>query len=116
MYTDHRPMQQPQGLQNSNSRQQYLSMVQSKIDSHKQYPMAARRRNIQGKVGVRFVIRGDGGVHSIQITQSSGQSLLDDAAKRAVSSAAPFSRPPAQDFAGDIPFIPLELTIVFTLN
>jgi protein TonB len=88
-------------------------MVQSKIDSHKQYPMAARRRNIQGQVGVRFILRGDGSVHSIQITQSSGQSLLDDAAQRAVASAAPFERPPAQDFAGDTP---LEITIVFTLN
>jgi TonB family protein len=47
-------------------------------------------------VGVTFTIQPDGSVTGIRVTQSSGVSLLDLAAQRAIQNAAPFGPLPRE--------------------
>ncbi len=57
------------------------------------YPERARSLGLHGDVLLTVVLNLDGSVKSIEVIHSSGQKLLDDAAKRIVRLAAPF--PPA---------------------
>ncbi len=54
------------------------------------------RTDFTQPVGVTFTILPDGSVSNAEVTQSSGASLLDTAAKRAVLLAAPFSPLPKE--------------------
>ena len=66
----------------------YMAGVQRKIWT---IWMQQVKNDFQQQVSVMFTILADGSVTNIQITQSSGVSLLDNAAQRAVMTAAPFS-------------------------
>jgi len=55
------------------------------------YPDEARRRNLSGGLLLSVGIKSDGSLHSVQVRNSSGQSVLDDAAVRIVRLAAPFA-------------------------
>lgn len=57
------------------------------------YPEEARRRGLHGNVLLTVVLNLDGSIKSIDVIQSSGYRILDDAAQRIVRLAAPF--PPA---------------------
>jgi periplasmic protein TonB len=58
------------------------------------YPEKAREGNLQGSLVLTVAIRRDGSVEKIEIIQSSGEQLLDDAAVRIVEIAAPFDVTP----------------------
>jgi protein TonB len=75
--------------------QAYLAAIRARIAAAKRYPMMAERRRIEGEVVVSFRLSFDG--HLLgepEVTGSSGSSLLDGAAVRAVKRAAPFPRFP----------------------
>jgi len=91
----------------------YFEIVRLKIESHKRYPGAAKTRQIEGRVTVRFVIEPDGRISSSKVVESSQHRALDQAALSAVKEAAPFPRPPKNLFNGPIP---LEITIMFELT
>jgi len=91
----------------------YLEMVRLRIESHKRYPGAAKTRQIEGQVTVRFVIEPDGHISSLKIAKSTRYRALDQAALNAVKEASPFPRPPRDLFKGPIP---LEITIIFELT
>jgi protein TonB len=55
------------------------------------YPDAARRQHLSGKLIVQVAIQPDGSVKEIAIRQPSGHKILDDAAVRIVKLAAPFA-------------------------
>ena len=75
--------------------QAYLAAIRTRIAAAKRYPMMAERRRIQGEVIVSFRISYDGLLlDAPTVTESSGSSLLDGAAVRAVKRAAPFPRFP----------------------
>jgi protein TonB len=88
-------------------------MVRLRIERHKEYPDIARVRDMEGSVTLRFVITAQGGVKGAEVVKSSRHTLLDTAALRAVTDAAPFPEPPPRLFEGEIP---LELTIIFELS
>ncbi|MFH1981211.1 MAG: energy transducer TonB [Pseudomonadota bacterium] len=90
----------------------YFDMVRWRVESHKAYPAAAKRRQIQGRVVVRFVIAPDGSIGAVAVVAPSRYRFLDEAAVAAVTSAAPFPRPPAHLFSGPLP---LEIGVVFEL-
>lgn len=90
----------------------YFEMVRLRIESHKRYPGAAKTRQIEGQVTVRFVIKPDGHISSLKIVKGARHRALDQAALRAVKEASPFPRPPMNLFKGSIP---LEITIIFEL-
>jgi protein TonB len=55
------------------------------------YPMEVRRRKLVGNLIMTVGISQDGSIESIEITKSSGLQELDDAARRIVRLAAPYS-------------------------
>lgn len=55
------------------------------------YPMEVRRRKLVGNLLMTVGIRQDGSIESIEIAKSSGFQELDDAARRIVRLAAPYS-------------------------
>ena len=91
----------------------YFEMVRLKIESHKRYPNAAKTRQIEGRVTVRFVIESNGRISSLKIVKSTRHRALDQAALNAVKKASPFPRPPKNLFKRSIP---LEITIMFELT
>lgn len=54
------------------------------------YPDEARQRNLTGQLVMTVAVRRDGSVERIDVVQSSGYPLLDDAAQRTVRLAEPF--------------------------
>lgn len=63
---------------------------------NRHYPQAARQRRLQGEVRLLVAINPGGDIREIRTLQSSGQVLLDEAARRSVRMAAPF-RPFTRD-------------------
>jgi len=60
------------------------------------FPDEARRKNLNGSLTLSVGIRFDGAVYSIKVEKSSGSAVLDDAAKRIVRLAAPYSSFPEE--------------------
>ncbi|MDH4100434.1 MAG: energy transducer TonB, partial [Nitrospirota bacterium] len=48
------------------------------------YPIFERRNEIEGKVGVKFVVRADGTVAEVSVIKSSGSNNFDESAVKAV--------------------------------
>lgn len=71
------------------------------------YPSAARSQRIYGELVVAVTLHANGEVKQISIEQSSGQRVLDEAARHIVSLAAPFA-PLPRELKAD------ELTIIRT--
>lgn len=61
------------------------------------YPDEARRQRIYGSLRLLVSINRDGSLYEVQVLESSGQPLLDQAAQRIVRLSAPFS-----PFTGDL--------------
>lgn len=55
------------------------------------YPESARKQRISGSVRLAVSINADGTLRSVQVTGSSGHSILDQAAKQIVYLSAPFT-------------------------
>lgn len=91
----------------------YLNAVRTRIEGQKKYPLVARRRGREGKVGLRFFLLADGRIEKLAVTTGSGVDSLDRAAVEAVRRATPFTGAPEGLIKEPIP---LELTIVFKLD
>lgn len=61
------------------------------------YPDEARRQQLYGSLRLLVSIRRDGSLHEVQVLESSGQPVLDQAAIRIVHLAAPYA-----PFTGDL--------------
>ena len=72
---------------------EYLNLWQEKIEllGNLIYPQEARRKKIYGQLRLVVSLLPDGSINNIEILQSSGQHILDDAAIRIVRMAAPFA-------------------------
>jgi TonB family protein len=66
------------------------SALRARIDEHKRYPPLARRRGSTGTTVVAFALDGAGNLARLDVVQTSGVSLLDEAALAAVRAAVPF--------------------------
>ena len=55
------------------------------------YPEKARQEKLYGSLRLLVAILPDGGLKEVKMLESSGQSVLDDAALKIVSLAAPFA-------------------------
>ena len=77
------------------------------------YPERARRQKIYGSLQLTVSIKADGTVESIDINKPSGQKVLDDAARRIVELAAPYS-PFPPDIAKDTDILSITRTWTFT--
>ena len=65
------------------------AVIVSSIERVKSYPRLARERGIQGVVHLRFRVRPEGEVDTVEIVRSSGYEILDTASVRTVYRAAP---------------------------
>jgi periplasmic protein TonB len=77
------------------------------------YPQGARDQRLHGRLVVTVAIKADGTVDQVDINVPSGHKLLDDAARRIVQLAAPFS-PFPPDIAKDVDILHITRTWTFT--
>ncbi|MGM8898557.1 MULTISPECIES: energy transducer TonB [unclassified Psychrobacter] len=56
------------------------------------YPAQARAQGITGEVRLMVIISNDGNIKAIRLLESSGSTILDEAAKQSVRQAAPFGK------------------------
>ncbi len=77
------------------------------------YPDAARRQNLSGKLIVQVALYPDGHVREITIRKPSGHKILDDAAVRIVKLAAPFA-PFPENIKKETDVLYITRTWVFT--
>jgi protein TonB len=103
----------PGGQGDFGTARDYFDMVRLRIESNKEYPPAARARQVEGRVTVRFTIAPDGSVRTAEVVKSSKKGVLDEAALNAVRASSPFPRLPRHLFSGELP---LEITILFELT
>lgn len=66
-----------------------LSQIMRRIEAAKRYPRAARRMGIEGKTVVRFKLKPGGQVETVEVSESSGSDILDQASLETVREAAP---------------------------
>ncbi len=101
------------GAEASSLRAGYMQLCRGLIERHKEYPVMARRGRVQGTVVVRGTLARDGSLRQCTVNLTSGSSLLDKAAVRAVQSVGRFPPVPAE-LPGEE--LVLEVPISFTLN
>jgi protein TonB len=75
--------------------QDYFNKIRERIKAKWIYPREAGERGIEGELLIEFHIAKDGRVAFIELRNSSGTAILDDAALTAVKLAQPF--PPVPD-------------------
>lgn len=76
----------------------YMSAWIAKVEriGNLNYPEAARREGIEGKLVLSVDILPDGSIDQIRVLRSSGHSVLDEAAIRIVRLASPFAQLPEE--------------------
>ncbi len=89
----------------------FYAQLRTTIQNNLRYPSAARRRGMEGEVGIRFTIHNNGSIGSIMI--QSGESIFHTAAKTAVASASGIHVP---DKLTDSMPMEIALTLEFRLN
>jgi len=96
---------------------QYVEDWRGKVEriGNLNYPEAARRQKIYGKLTLTVNIRADGSVESVEINKSSGQRILDAAAQRIVKLAAPYAAFPP-DIRKETDILSITRTWTFTTN
>jgi protein TonB len=95
------------------NRDDYFEMVRLKIESKKRYPSTAKNRQIEGRVGVRFVITTDGFISSVELTHPTKYDPLNQAALNALRAASPLPPPPHKLFSGPVS---VEMVMRFELT
>lgn len=56
------------------------------------YPVQARAQNIEGNVLLMVIVNNRGDIKALRLLESSGSTILDEAAKQSVRQAAPFGK------------------------
>lgn len=75
----------------------------ARVESRKEYPYMAVRRNLTGVVTVGVVIGADGNLQKASIVKSSGAKVLDDAGLKAVKKSCPFKHEVGRTLKMNIP-------------
>ena len=66
-----------------------IAEIMRRIEKAKRYPRVARKMGTEGRATVRFRIKTDGKVEGVELTESSGSEILDQASLETVQRAAP---------------------------
>lgn len=86
------PVPVPQQTASAASQTQIISLLKDKIKQHFYYPKIAQRQNWQGKVLLVFDINTHGLIKNITVKQSSGYSILDNAAMASLTKVSTIPR------------------------
>lgn len=89
----------------------FYAQLRTTIQNNLRYPSAARRRGMEGEVGIRFTIHNNGSIGSIVI--QNGENIFHNAAKTAVASASGIHVP---DKLTDSMPMEIELMLEFNLK
>jgi len=68
----------------------YLDMLRQKVESIWEYPRRAAEEGIYGDVIIRFIILRDGTLGEVRVLRTSGHSILDKAAVKALRDGVPY--------------------------
>lgn len=68
----------------------YMRKLKEKIESIWVYPPEARASNLYGDLKIRFTIRKNGRLGSVELVRTSGYKILDDAAIKALQDGEPY--------------------------
>jgi protein TonB len=68
----------------------YIALIMRRLEEKKVYPLAMRKRGIEGEMPVRFTIRADGTLAQATAEDSRAHPFLVQAALETVKSASPF--------------------------
>jgi periplasmic protein TonB len=74
----------------------YLDLLRTWLERHKEYPRRAQLRRQEGTALLRFVVDRDGHVLSYRIEESSGHAALDDAVEEMLERAQPLPTMPPE--------------------
>jgi protein TonB len=74
----------------------YLDLLRTWLERHKEYPRRAQLRRQEGTALLRFVMDRDGHVLSYRIEESSGHATLDDAVEEMLERAQPLPTMPPE--------------------
>lgn len=76
---------------------EYMEAWRAKVErvGNLNYPEKARQQNLTGSLVLDVAIKPDGSVQNLNVVKSSGQKVLDDAARRIVRLAGPYKPFPA---------------------
>lgn len=77
------------------------------------YPEQAKAQKLYGKLRITVNIKSDGSLESVQINQSSGHKVLDDAAINIIKMSAPYTRFP-DDLKKEVDILGITRTWTFT--
>jgi protein TonB len=66
-----------------------IAEIMRRIEKAKRYPRMARKMGTEGQAAVRFRIKADGKVEGVELMESSGSEILDQASLETVQRAAP---------------------------
>lgn len=66
-----------------------IKIIESDIQQHKYYPLAALQEHQQGNVTIAFELHPNGQITNVHVVKSSHVTILDNAAINAVTSAGP---------------------------
>lgn len=91
----------------------YLALCRGLIEKNKNYPVMARKGRVEGTVTVSCVLARDGSIRQSGIVRTSGSTLLDNAALRAVRSVGQFPPLPTEIHSNELS---LEVPIAFRLT
>jgi len=91
----------------------YLASLRAAISDYKYYPIRARRMGKQGNVWVAFFIYRDGRIDQVTIRESSGEPLLDRAARQSVLKLGRYQSFPA---SLDADFLSVTVTMSYTTH
>lgn len=98
----------------ANAAPSWQGEIMARLQRFKEYPPPARARGTTGTVVVEFTMDAQGRVLDSSVLTSSGSSLLDRAALRAVSRAQPLPVPPASQLINGT--VKLKAPFNFTLT
>lgn len=70
----------------------YLDKFREKVEvyGNRYYPEQAKQQRLDGEVRLMVILNQSGGIRAIRLIESSGHSILDEAAKNSVRKGAPF--------------------------
>lgn len=70
----------------------YLDKFREKVEvyGNRYYPELAKQQRLSGEVRLMVILNASGGIRAIRLIESSGHTILDEAAKNSVRRGAPF--------------------------
>jgi protein TonB len=91
----------------------YFAELKRRIEDKWSYPTEASRKGQSGQGEIRFVLRKNGSVGTVEIVHSSGVRILDAYIENAIRLASPF--PPIPASVGE-DVIPISINFTYTLH